>query len=996
MAAASLADDITIHPTQDWNAMDSSENLAFGTPTLTVLSNRGALVRTLTYNRQVANAGLDERIEQTVHSSAGFVASRIDARLFSAGGKPNFTYTTSLTGRVLRADGVDAGVTVTLADVDGRPAWAHDARGTTAEWTYDLLGRPLSAREAIGDAAFETRDRWVYGEGEPDAQTHNLRGQCVRRYDTAGRLSSSDFTLNGQPLDQTRRLLADSDANWSGDNEAAWVAALDATAYPTTWTYGATDAWLTQTDAKSNVQIRAFDVAGKLASSSLRRTDGERLPVLSAIDYSAAGQVLSETAGNGVIMHCEYEPETQRLVRLSATRPAQAHRSPVLQDLRYEYDPVGNILSMRDDVQATTYWRNQKVEPTRTYAYDALYQLMSATGREMVDRGQQGTGLPEPIIPLPTDDSVYTNYTRTYAYDRGGNLTQILHRGAVNYTQEIVVSDRSNHALLQNAAGTITPASVDDGTWFDQSGNQRMLLPDRLQRLSWNERSRLTQVTLIQRDGLPDDQEMYRYGADGMRICKQSRAYTGSVTRMSDVIYLPGLTLRTTRSNDGRTEKVVEALQEVIVDAGRSSIRNLHWESGQPQGIANDTTCYGIGDLIGSIGIELDDNAEFISREEYYPYGGTAVWMARSAVEANTKYVRYAGKERDATGLYDYGWRSYQPWIGRWLSADPAGSVDGLNLFKMVRNNPVTHEDVGGLAPPDVIEEIKKKFVWEEHIPAIEEASRKGRFAVSFRAAGAPTIAALALGAAAKGHDILEKTIKPSSIQKAYPETHAEVLSQVRSAGIEGYVGHWENGGLVGIYMSSGHGLGDAVVNGVYPINIGGLEESLQALKNRPNWQSLPFTGDYDTHDMITFRGAGRPHTVLSESPEENEIIRSLNDAVGKVDPNRPPEDNEHNVIRHGPQVNYPSFMMNLEDLEAGNPKSVKREGFVGAVARPGEFPLAIVNRGKWSIVRNIEELDSFYTSVGARIKEAWKPGGSRAYVGGNTVRLGRAMPPRS
>ncbi|MGX5102966.1 RHS repeat-associated core domain-containing protein, partial [Enterobacter cloacae] len=53
----------------------------------------------------------------------------------------------------------------------------------------------------------------------------------------------------------------------------------------------------------------------------------------------------------------------------------------------------------------------------------------------------------------------------------------------------------------------------------------------------------------------------------------------------------------------------------------------------------------------------------------------------------------------DATGLYYYGYRYCQPWSGRWLSADPAGTVDGLNLFRMCRNNPVTLKDEDGLAP---------------------------------------------------------------------------------------------------------------------------------------------------------------------------------------------------------------------------------------------------------------------------------------------------------
>ncbi|MFB9160454.1 RHS repeat-associated core domain-containing protein, partial [Chromobacterium violaceum] len=53
----------------------------------------------------------------------------------------------------------------------------------------------------------------------------------------------------------------------------------------------------------------------------------------------------------------------------------------------------------------------------------------------------------------------------------------------------------------------------------------------------------------------------------------------------------------------------------------------------------------------------------------------------------------------DETGLYDYGYRYYAPWLGRWLNPDPAGTVDGLNLYRMVRNNPGILRDIDGLSP---------------------------------------------------------------------------------------------------------------------------------------------------------------------------------------------------------------------------------------------------------------------------------------------------------
>ncbi|HDT4320200.1 TPA: RHS repeat protein, partial [Klebsiella aerogenes] len=113
------------------------------------------------------------------------------------------------------------------------------------------------------------------------------------------------------------------------------------------------------------------------------------------LTYSAAGQKLCETHGNGVVTTYSYEAETQRLIGIKTERPAgHASGTRVLQDLRYEYDPVGNVLSVRNDAEKTRFWRNQKVVPENTYVYDSLYQLVSATGREMTNAGQQGSSLP--------------------------------------------------------------------------------------------------------------------------------------------------------------------------------------------------------------------------------------------------------------------------------------------------------------------------------------------------------------------------------------------------------------------------------------------------------------------------------------------------------------------------------------------------------------------------------------------------------------------------
>jgi insecticidal toxin complex protein TccC len=62
--------------------------------------------------------------------------------------------------------------------------------------------------------------------------------------------------------------------------------------------------------------------------------------------------------------------------------------------------------------------------------------------------------------------------------------------------------------------------------------------------------------------------------------------------------------------------------------------------------------------------------------------------------------------------LYYYGARYYAPWLQRWVSADPAGDVDGLNLYGFVGNNPLNYFDDSGKSrkPSELKSEIISGF----------------------------------------------------------------------------------------------------------------------------------------------------------------------------------------------------------------------------------------------------------------------------------------------
>lgn len=690
--------------------MDTS--LYSKTPTVTVLDNRGLTVRDIAYHRHPDTPEVTTvRITRHRYDARGFLTQSADPRLHYAG-QANFSYQTDLTGNVLRSEGVDNGITVALNDAAGRPLLAvsnFSAAGdgtedrsqtVTRTWQYEgaeLPGRPVSITEQITGETARITERFVYA-GNGDAEKGlNLSGVCVSHYDTAGLMQTDSIALTGAPLSVTRRLLKDADnpdavADWQGEDVSLWNDLLGAETFTTLTTADASGAVLTTTDAKGNQQRVAYDVVGLLSGSWLTLKGGTERVIVKSLTWSAAGQKLREEHGNGVVTTYIYEAETQRLTGIKTARPAgHAAGAKVLQDLRYEYGPVGNVLKISNDAEETRFWRNQKVVPENTYVYDSLYQLVGATGREMATAGQQGSSLSSATVPLPADGSAYTNYTRTYTYDEAGNLTQIRHSAPAtnnSYTTKITISTRSNRGVLSTL--TENPADVD--ALFTAGGQQTRLQPG--QALVWTPRNELLKVTPVVRDGGKDDRESYRYDGGSQRVLKVSVQKTNSSTQTQRVLYLPGLEQRSTTSGDTETESL-----EVITvgESGRAQVRVLHWTTGRPDGISNDQVRYSHDNLTGSSGLELDGDGNIISTEEFYPYGGTAILTARSTVEVNYKTVRYSGKERDATGLYYYGYRYCQPWVGRWLSADPAGVVDGLNLFQMVKGNPGSYIDDNGL-----------------------------------------------------------------------------------------------------------------------------------------------------------------------------------------------------------------------------------------------------------------------------------------------------------
>jgi insecticidal toxin complex protein TccC len=659
------------------------------TPSISVVDPRGLALRAVAYCRKAVADPVTARVTHQVFDPVGRLSQQRDPRLFAfsqsdASIPANLTTIHNLSGQPLCSDSVDAGWQVDLPGPAGQVIESWDQRGWHRRSEHDPLLRPVAVHEQIRDEPERCVERMTFGGVSEDHARHNRCGQPIRQDDPAGSRLMADYGLSAVVLRESRQFLGTFDpVDWPVQDIDRDNLLEPGDGAQSLWTYAPTGEVLKQTDAQGHTRHFTYDRAGQLHSVGLQRAGQSTADTLvNAIEYNAFGQIEQERAGNGMRTSSSYDPANGRLTNLDTQGPAQGF----LQKLSYGYDPVGNISEIADAALPIQYFANQRIEPVRRFTYDTLYQLISATGWETA-KPSLGPALPDWQGFGPPDASRWCNYTETYYYDEAGNLLQRLHHGAVDDTLIMRVASHSNRSVKDRAG---QPA-IDE--LFDARGNLLVLEPG--QTLNWNGRNQLTQVTQVARLDDVDDQERYVYDGQGMRLRKWRTVAAKSVVNTCEVRYLPGIELHVNSATG-------ERLQVISVQAGRCSVRLLHWDSPPPAGLDNDQWRYCFDDHLGSSAFEVDAQAKTISQEVYYPFGGTAWLAGRHEVETSYKTIRYSGKERDATGLYYYGARYYAPWLQRWLNPDPAADVDGLNFYRFVRNGPVVYIDQDGHAPDPV------------------------------------------------------------------------------------------------------------------------------------------------------------------------------------------------------------------------------------------------------------------------------------------------------
>ena len=664
-------------------------------------------------------------------------------------------YDYDMLGNLIHQASMEAGEHWTLNDVAGKPLYAWDSRGHSFRIEYDPLRRPQRSFVTGADAANPNQvfltERLIYGEQHPEDERLSLRGKLYLHLDQTGSLTSDAHDFKGNPVHVSRRLareyrrtidwrLVDAmlpvEAAAKFDThalEAALAPYVEAEAYTSRTTFDALNRPVAMTTPHTaailpSVIRHVYNEASLLEQVHANlhgATDhGQAVwtPFITNIDYDAKGQRQRVDYGNDVSTFYEYDPLTFRLIHMFTQRNAVAFPNDCpqpppadwpgceVQNLHYIYDPAGNITHIRDDAQQTIYFRNRRVEPSAEYTYDAIYRLIEATGREHL--GQVG-GTPSLYdhndaqrvgLLHPGDGNAMGRYLERYIYDMVGNILQMQHRGtdpahpggtrSYTYSEaSLIEPTQTSNRLSHTTVGNGNPITERYG--YDAHGNMNRMPhlggaePD--SNIHWNYEDQIRQIDLG-----GGGTAYYTYDASGQRVRK---VWEKSANLIEERVYLGGIEIFRQRNGTGAVTLERETLH-LMDDRRRIALvetRTLDVAGNDPA--PQQLTRYQFSSHLGSASLVLDHEAQMISYEEYTPYGSTSYQAMRNQTETPQRY-RYTGKERDEeSGLYYHGARYYAPWLGRWINPDPAGLIDGTNLYIYVANNPLKYKDPTGLQP---------------------------------------------------------------------------------------------------------------------------------------------------------------------------------------------------------------------------------------------------------------------------------------------------------
>lgn len=664
----------------------------YDTPTIEIFDSSGNTFLNIATKRE------DSLIELITYSTLdilGRTLESVDPRLYESNQTQdkkyfNFKYQYTMDsaskdeeGNIIHipilTNSIDAGKQIHLNNIYKEQLWSLNSRDYCQLITYDnvqnqkeLLIKNIKGESNIDYESFDLVEIFTYGEDEAD-KTKNLFGKLKELKDLSGITTNSLYSINGEVQKSSKQLVKEykKAINWKDNPD------LEDKIFKSTLSFDALGNIISEINENFCTSYN-YNSAGQLYGIKVSKGDNYTQNIIEAIEYDANGARTKVKYGNGKTTLYTYEDTTLNLIGIKTSN---------IQELHYTYDPVGNIIQCLNLLDKTIYNKNQKVEAVAEYTYDALYQLIEAKGRQHpgVNANTSKEKVCEVLKNINDLESLET-YTQTYEYDNSGNLISKQHIANTNpYTKQTPVDDNSNRLKDYE---------------YDTAGNLLQLSQDSNKQLTYNCCNNLVSARIIERENGLHDSDYYLYDSSEHRVRKVVSTYQDdcNVNNIYEKIYIGNYELSTTKVN----EELIEEKESLRVMDGDTCVAIIYNFTKVKEGknIQENTPLikYQLSNNINSITIELDQEGKIVIYEEYFPYGETSFMWGKNQINIDLKTYKYSAKEIDnSTGLYYYGRRYYAPSISRWINADPAGTVDGLNLFAFVGGNPVSRVDEDGL-----------------------------------------------------------------------------------------------------------------------------------------------------------------------------------------------------------------------------------------------------------------------------------------------------------
>ena len=365
------------------------------------------------------------------------------------------------------------------------------------------------------------------------------------------------------------------------------------------------------------------------------------------------------------------------------------HKYPnasTLSKFDYTYDTVGNILTWRQQADTTAV--------TWKYGYDAADQLIRAvkhatdTNETILKRyayayDPAGNRTVEQIDDAITL-SAYDGLNRVTSQAPGGPLVvagSLNEAGTVTISGVPAVVDANNNfrgvvpttsgtntftVVAKDASGNTTTrqyeVSVTGATktfTYDANGN---LTADGTRTFEWDARNQLLAVEI------GTSETLYAYDGNRRRVSLERRS-SGTVVDHQDYVWCMPSRPCERRDSSGAVNR---RFQSFGLRSGSDDL-------------------FTVSDHLSSTVAVLDGSATLSGRYDYDPFGNLSI------LSGTSPDFGYTGHQWDSqNGLNLSLLRAKDPSIGRWLSEDPAGPMDGPNLYWYVRNAPIVGIDVLG------------------------------------------------------------------------------------------------------------------------------------------------------------------------------------------------------------------------------------------------------------------------------------------------------------